>query len=213
MNIPSTEELDEIERELTELELYKSPSSFAQALTRAGDVPEPWMPYAHLELLNKHIMKLMASAETGVKRRLLVTMPPQHGKSMMCSLYLPAWFLNRNPDKRVMLCSYGDDYAMEWGRKIRNLITGNKHLLSIGIASGSGAANKWDLEGHPGGLVTAGAGGQVTGRGAHLLIIDDPVKDAEEAESPTIREKKWTWWRTTIQSRLRKNAVVVLIQT
>lgn len=132
---------------------------------------------------------------------------------MLCSLYFPAWFLYRNPRKRVMICSYSDDYAAEWGAKVRNLFKINEDLLHIRVSDTSKAADRWDIANSPGGVKTAGVGGQITGRGAHLMVVDDPFKDAEEADSPTIREKRWTWWNSTAQSRLRDGAVVVLIQT
>lgn len=162
-----------------------------------------------MKLLNAELLRLT----NGEIDRLMVTMPPRHGKSLLCSLYLPAWFLNTNPDKRVILCSYGDDYASEWGRKVRDLINQQQEWLRIRINDTSKAANRWDIAGHRGGMVTAGVGGPITGRGAHLLIIDDPVKNDEEASSAVDREKKWDWWRTTAQSRLEPGGSVVVIQT
>lgn len=180
---------------------------FAQIMSRTD--AEPWQPYRHLQLLNDRLMDLVE----GRSSRLIVTMPPRHGKSLLCSLYFPAWFLNKYPDRRVILCSYGDDFASEWGRKVRDLIKGHQEELAITVNEASKAADRWDVQGHKGGMKTAGVGGQITGRGAHLMIIDDPVKDAAEAHSATIREQKWDWWRTTAHTRLEPGAVVVVIQT
>lgn len=204
------QEIRDVELAVIHAQLSDSPGEFAQALTKEGEVLEPWLPYRHLQLLNAKLVQL--TSPDPPFRRLLVTMPPQHGKSMLSSLFFPAWFLYRNPRKRVMICSYSDDYAAEWGGKVRNLFKANEDLLHISVSDTSKAADRWDIANSPGGVKTAGVGGQITGRGAHLMVVDDPFKDAEEADSPTIREKRWTWWNSTAQSRLRDGAVVVLIQ-
>lgn len=160
-------------------------------------------------MLNDYLMRVVR----GDIDRLMITMPPRHGKSLFTSLYFVAWFLNKFFDKRVILCSYGDDFAAEWGRKVRDLIRTHADMLQIRVNEASKAADRWDIEGHRGGMKTAGVGGQITGRGAHLLIIDDPVKDAEDANSQVIRDKKWDWWRTTAQSRLEPKGAVIVIQT
>jgi predicted phage terminase large subunit-like protein len=160
-------------------------------------------------LLNEHLMDVVE----GRIDRLMITMPPRHGKSFMSSYYFPVWFLNKYPDKKVILCSYGDDFAANWGRLCRDLIRTHDDKLRIRVNESSKAADRWDIEGHRGGMKTAGVGGQITGRGAHLLIIDDPVKDSEDANSQVIRDKKWDWWRTTAQSRLEPGGAVIVIQT
>jgi predicted phage terminase large subunit-like protein len=202
----NADELAALEKEADQLDILTSPALFAQVISR--QYADPWTPYPWLEYVNERLLKLVAGEG---KNRLLLTAPPRHGKSQLCSIYLPAWFLNRHPSKRVILCAYGDDFAMEWGRKVRDLIQSNRSLLQIEIDDASKAADRWDLRGKTGGMKTAGAGGQIVGRGAHLLIIDDPIKDAAEASSATIREQKWEWWRTTVQSRLEPGAVVVLM--
>lgn len=200
------DELREITDEYDRLAILDSPQQFAQILSRRD--AEPWQPYKHLVHLNDRLMDIVE----GRINRLIVTMPPRHGKSWLCSYYFPAWFLNRFPDKRVILCSYGDDFASEWGRKVRDLVRDNSDQLQIKINESSKAADRWDIEGHRGGMKTAGVGGQITGRGAHLFIIDDPVKDAAEANSATIREQKWDWWRTTARTRLEPGGAVIIIQ-
>lgn len=203
----SQAEYADILRQVDALELDKSPATFAQNIS-ANDA-EPWLPYRHLMLLNE---KLLDIAE-GRINRLYVAMPYRHGKSLMCSTYFPAWFLNRYPDKRVILASYGDDFAMKWGRDVRNLIENNEHKLKIRVSKGSSAADRWDIDGHKGGMKTAGVGGQLTGLGAHLFVLDDPTKDMAEANSATIRDQKWDWWRTVAHSRLEPGGAVVIVST
>jgi predicted phage terminase large subunit-like protein len=203
----SDDELILLGAEADRLSVYESPAAFAQVLTRHDS--EPWLPYNHLIHLNTYLLRLV----DGDINRLMITMPPRHGKSLLVSLHFPIWYLNLYPDRRIILCSYGDDYASEWGRRCRDLIRDHPEHLQIRVNEASKAADRWDIEGRRGGMKTAGVGGQITGRGAHLFIIDDPVKDAVEANSAVDRAKKWEWWRTTAQSRLEPQGAVALIQT
>jgi predicted phage terminase large subunit-like protein len=150
----------------------------------------------------------------GQCRRLLLTMPPRHGKSEFASKYFPAWFLGTQAHKRVILASYEADFASSWGRKVRDLLSEHgPECFGISIRSDSSAADRWEIDKHGGGMQTAGVGGPITGKGADLLVIDDPVKNAEEAQSPTYREKQWDWFTSTAYTRLEPGAAVVLIQT
>lgn len=146
-------------------------------------------------------------------RRLMVCMPPRHGKSEYVSKYLPSWFLGKYPDKRVILTSYEASFAASWGRKARNLLEEHGHVFSQEVANSPSAADNWNLNGHEGGMSTAGAGGAITGKGAHLAIIDDPIKNSEEASSEVIREKIWEWYQSTLYTRLEPDGVLVLVQT
>jgi predicted phage terminase large subunit-like protein len=141
-------------------------------------------------------------------------MPPRHGKSELCSKYLPAWFLGTRPDQRVILTSYEADFAAQWGRKARGVL--EEHgptLFGVRVSKQSSAANRWDLEQRRGGMMTAGVGGPVTGKGADLLIIDDPIKNPAEAHSPIQRQKIYEWYQSVAYTRLSPDGGVLLIQT
>lgn len=140
-------------------------------------------------------------------------MPPRHGKSSLCSHYFPAWYLGTYPDKRILLTSYEAAFAASWGRKARNVLEEYGGEFGVAVAGDSHAANSWSISGHDGSMVTAGAGGSLTGRGADVLICDDPVKNWEEAQSETIRNNVWDWWTSTAYTRLEPDAAVVVIQT
>jgi hypothetical protein len=145
-----------------------SPAAFASVVSGGA-----YKPFDHLVALDEQLTRLCS----GEIERLLVSMPPRHGKSETISRYLPAWYLGRFPERRVMLASYEAGFAASWGRKARELLARfGEELFGVRIAAGSAAASAWELEGHAGGMVTAGVGGGLTGRGAHLLIVDDPVK-------------------------------------
>ena len=141
-------------------------------------------------------------------------MPPRHGKSEFASKYFPPWYIGTFPDRRVVLASYEADFAAGWGRKARDLFAEHgPEYFNASVKKTSSSASRWDVEGNTGGMDTAGVGGAMTGKGAHLLIIDDPVKNAEEANSETYRNKAWDWYTSTAYTRLEPGGAVVLIQT
>ena len=213
MTSPSSAELSQIQRQLGthaawwrgSLVAKMTPAAFAQKASRGR-----WQLARHLEMLDRCLMDLTA----GRAPRLMTLMPPRHGKSEMISKYFPAWFLGVYPDKRIILSGHQAEFAASWGRKVRDLLdeVGAK-LFGIRLRRDSSAADRWDLAGREGGMVTAGVGGPITGRGADLLIIDDPVKNAEQAHSQTFRDKVWDWYLSTAYTRLEPDGRVVLVQT
>lgn len=141
-------------------------------------------------------------------------MPPRHGKSEFASKTFPAWFLANWPDKRVIVASYAAEFAASWGRKARTLLQDHGlRFFDVSLRHDSKAADAWDIEGHSGGMQTCGVGGPLTGKGADVLIIDDPVKNAEEANSEVYRQKTWEWYISTAYTRLEPGGAVILIQT
>ncbi|MCH7584918.1 MAG: phage terminase large subunit [Acidobacteria bacterium] len=169
-----------------------------------------WVLARHLEELNRRITELVSDRG----ERLLVAMPPRHGKSELVSAYLPAWYSGSHPDRRVILASHEADFAASWGRRVRDILEEHgQALFGVTVRADSAAAHRWDIAGHRGGMITAGVGGTITGRGADLLIIDDPHKSAEEVQSLTHRERVWDWYRAVARTRLEPGANIVLIQT
>ncbi len=156
----------------SEMAATLDPAGLAQYATRGT-----WEMAAHLDLLNRKLIDVAS----GRSRRLLVTMPPRHGKSELCSVFFPAWFLGSHPDKRVILSSYESDFAAGWGRRVRDVLEEHGALFGVTLRADSSAAHRWDIEGHRGGMVAVGVAGAVTGRGADPFIIDDPVKSPEQA--------------------------------
>ncbi len=180
----------------------------------------------HLQLLDHEITEAIArgrirrhAIETGkdIDDRaeiIVVAMPPRHGKSTVMSEHTPAWYLGCFPDDRVILCSYGAEFAATWGEKARNKLERyGPELFGVQVDERSKARQRWRLAGHTGSMLTAGVGGPITGEGAELMIIDDPLKDAEEALSETIRDKQWDWWQSTARTRLEPGAVVIVLMT
>ena len=186
-------------------EPFNSPAELAAHITNGGYQIPP-----HIELINNKVL----DAVNGKTQRLCIFCPPRHGKSTLISLFLPVWYLHTHPHNQVILCSYSDDFAASWGRKVRNTIKENEERLGIMLDESSAAVNRFHLSEYGGGMVTAGVGGAITGRGADLLILDDVVKNAEDANSQTIRERTWEWYISTAYTRLNPgDTPVILIMT
>jgi predicted phage terminase large subunit-like protein len=169
-----------------------------------------WIPADHLLALSEKIV----AVATGRISRLAVFMPPRHGKSELISRYTPAWYLGRFPDRKVMLASYADTFAASWGRLARDTFRENAwRVFRQRLDDETAGGQQWQVRGREGVMVTAGVGGGMTGKGAHLLIIDDPIKNADEAHSATTREKHHDWWKSTARTRLQKDAGVILVMT
>ena len=134
-------------------------------------------------------------------------MAPRHGKSEFRSKYFPAWYLWMFPHHRVILASYGADFAAEWGMKVRDILEQNADKLGIRVRADRRAADSWEIEGYGGGMQTCGVGGSLSGKGADLLLLDDTIKDAEEALSPTFRQKQWDWYISTADTRLEPGGI------
>ena len=144
---------------------------------------------------------------------LIISAPPQHGKSMTVSEALPAWFLLNNPDKRVILASYNEDSAQRFCRRNAEKIRQFAPFLGCPGMGKTDRAAEFELEGGRGRMISRGIMSGITGNPAELVIIDDPIKNREEADSPAIREKLWQEWQNSIKSRLAAGAKVVIIMT
>lgn len=146
--------------------------------------------------------------------RLMLLMPPRHGKSEIASRNFPAWHLGQYPDHEMIACSYNVALAMTFSRKVKDIISDPLYtpVFPTQLDPNNQGAEAWALQGARGGYVAAGIGGPITGRGAHVLLIDDPVKNAEEADSEDIRNKIWEWYLSTAYSRLAPGGGVLIIQ-
>ncbi len=159
------------------------------------------------------IDQALVEAYTTPDARLVISMPPQEGKSQRASRRFPLWALTQNPDLRIAIVSYEAGVARRWGRAIRDDVTVNASELGLRVRDDLAAQHEWQLAGHEGGVYTAGIGGALTGRPVDLLIIDDPIKDREQADSQVYRDRAWDWWTDSGSTRLAPGAPVVLILT
>lgn len=172
----------------------------------------------HLELL----MEKLEAVERGEIKRLMIFMPPRHGKSNLCSYLFPAWFIGRNPRKQIITSSYSHSLASNFGREVRNLINEPRYKLvfpSITLAEDSKAKDHFHIfdtnqDQTKGGVyIASGVGGSTTGYGADIFFIDDPHKDKKEAESQVIQETAYDWYKSVARTRLMPGGAIVLIQT
>lgn len=161
-----------------------------------------------LDLIDAGLEELMDTPDG----RLIITLGPQEGKSTRVSKVFPVAVLRKFPDTPIIAGSYGHDLARRNGRAVRDAIVAHPEL-GMRVRTDLAAQNEWQLEGHEGGMYAAGVGTALTGRPSKLLIIDDPVKDREEADSETYRERVWNWWLEVASARLAPGAQAVVILT
>lgn len=193
-------------REQADEESWRTPGTLAKRLNPAT-VQTP-----ALELIDQALQDLVNTPDG----RLIITMPPQEGKSTRAVKDFVLWSLKHRPWLRVVCASYGQGLANRNGRSIRNLIRSNPDL-GLALAPDNGSASEWELaggaNGQNGGLVSVGIGGGLTGRACDLMVIDDPVKDRAEADSETYQEAVWEWWTDVASTRLAPGAPVLVILT
>ena len=163
----------------------------------------------------RRLERFSREVEGGKSPRLMLLMPPRHGKSELASRMFPAWHLGRCPDHEFIACSYNVSLAMSFSRKVKEVIADPVYeaIFDTRLHPDFQAAEEWAIKGHRGGYVAAGVGGGITGKGAHILVIDDPIKNAEEAQSADLREKLWEWYTSTAYTRLAPGGGVLVIQT
>jgi len=157
----------------------------------------------------------LEAVERGEIDRLMVFMPPRHGKSEKASKRFPAWYLGRNPTRQIIAASYNSDLATDFGREVRNIVGSPEFgevFPGVGLRQDSRAADRMNTS-EGGAYFAAGVGTATTGRGAHLGLIDDPFKDRADADSELQRQRVWDWYRSTFFTRLMPGGAIVLVQT
>lgn len=180
---------------------------------------EYYLEYVHRGLYKharhtKLICDKLKEVEEGKNKRLMIFLPPRHSKSMTVSETFPSFFIGKNPNRRVILVSYGDSLARKFGRANRNKLEEyGEEIFGINLSKDNSSVTNWEIEGHRGGMISAGIGGPITGEGADLLIIDDPIKNRKEANSKTYRNMVWDEWQNTLYTRLQPNGSVIIILT
>lgn len=163
---------------------------------------------------HRDVAKYLEKVEKGEIKRLIIMLPPRHGKSTQATILFPTWYLGRNPSKEIITVSYSGELAVEFGEKARDVMRDDRYpyIFDAKLKADSESKQKWKTE-KGGGYLSTGMGGSITGRGANLLIIDDPIKNQEEALSDTYRQKIWNYYTSTLYTRLEKDASIILILT
>lgn len=177
-----------------------------------------WKRARHIALVCSTVELLLndelKSDKGGIANILIIGMPPQHGKSQSVTETLPSWYLGKNPTRRVIEVSYGDDLARRFGRRNKQKINefgGN--LFGIELSNESRSDTEFEIKEHKGSMISRGIMAGITGQPGDLIIIDDPIKNRQEADSEVYRERIWEEWLNSIKTRLSAAGKVILIQT
>ena len=169
-----------------------------------------WKRARHLDLVCRELENIMS----GQTKRLMIFMPPRHGKSMTVTETFPSFFLGKNPEKRVIEISYSGSLAQQFGKRNRDKVEEyGPVLFNQYLSPVHHTKTNWDLQNGTGGMISVGIGGSITGYGADLLIVDDPIKNRAEAESQTYREMLWSEYQSTVSTRLHADGAVIIILT
>ncbi|MFA5186838.1 MAG: phage terminase large subunit [Patescibacteria group bacterium] len=173
-----------------------------------------WLPYPHV----RYLAGVVERAAIDGGKRLIVNMPPRHGKSELISHWLPAWWLYWNPTTAVTLASYQGEYANEWAYRVRQEFL--DHDLGLQVNKNSKRVSAWTIIGRDekgrktfGRMYATGVGGAITGRGSRIIIIDDPTKNWEDAHSTAAKRKLRNWFTSTFFTRREPEATMILIMT
>jgi predicted phage terminase large subunit-like protein len=194
---------DEAKRKIT-ASRWETPGDMALELDPDNTVQTP-----ALDIIDAALTRVYR----GEIKRLIISLPPQEGKSQRVSRRLPLWWLNRNPEARIVIASYEKGVARRWGRTIKTDIAQHGDTLGLRVRDDTSAAHEWQLDGHEGGVYCVGIGGALTGRPADVMVVDDPHKGRKEADSAKQRETVWDWWTETARTRFGANTPVIVIMT
>jgi predicted phage terminase large subunit-like protein len=178
------------------------------------NVPDYMAGWVHKDITQR-LEKFMQDVADKKSPRLMLFMPPRHGKSEIASVNFPAWMLGHYPRFEVIACSYSSSLAMAFSRKVREQLRSKAYketFTETRLDPKSQSAETWNTTAG-GGYVAAGVSGPITGKGAHVLIIDDPVKNREEAESENQQRLVYDWYRSTAYTRLAPGGGVLIILT
>ena len=167
-----------------------------------------WIPARH----HKLIAQKLQDVSEGRCKRLMIWLPPRHGKSMEITETFPSYFLGRHPDKHVIEVSYSGDFAERFGLANRSKVERYGYKV-FGHTYSQRKATKthWMMDNDIGGMLSVGVGGAITGEGADLLLIDDPIKNRQEAESETYRRHLFEEYQSTLYTRVQKGAIIIVM--
>ncbi len=172
-----------------------------------------WQTAKHLKYLISKLEAFVEDVENGKSPRLIITMPPRHGKSEVTTKKFPAWVLGNHVDWEIIIASYSADLAEKFSRICRDTFESHEKVFDVKLSRNSSSVKEWGIDGYRGVLAATGVGGSATGKGAHIAIIDDPFKNREEANSHLKRERVWDWYKSTIRTRLAPGGGMIVIQT
>lgn len=222
-------------KSLSKLELYQTLQRYKQnererrvrqARTNLLDFTRFTMPEYRVNWHHRLICQKLDEFIEGKNKRLIIACPPRHGKSELVSRRFPAYILGRNPDAKIIACSYGSDLASLLNRDVQRIISSPEYAelfpdTKLNDANVRSTAQEnylrnsdiFEVVNHKGVYRSAGVGGAITGMGGDYLIVDDPIRSRADAESPAIRDKVWKWYSSTFRTRRQKDASILITAT
>lgn len=181
-------------------------------LAQALELDEAYRVVPHLSLLSDRLALANADRERGISRKVLVAMPPRHGKTEMISVYLPLWLLRRDHRLKIGIISHSPNLAATWGRRVRRMVERHGAQLGLSIAPDAGAVSEWETP-EGGGVTSRSIGQALAGVGFNILIIDDPTRDFAAAHSAAARQSVWEWYTANATTRLEPPSLIIVVQT
>lgn len=202
---------------------YQPKPYAAPAITLTDYAPSIYRQYIHTPYqalidtyLEQVALYVMTEGQAGIGR-LMIFVPPRHGKTLKVSRIFPSYMIGKKPDLRLIEVSYGVGLARRNSRAVRNIVNTERfheHFPNVRLSDDTASAVEWDVAGTGGGMIAAGVGGGITGHGAKLILIDDPVKNRAQAESETYREALQDWYTDDLLTRLEEpGGAIVLMNT
>jgi predicted phage terminase large subunit-like protein len=179
-----------------------SPALFARTASKGR-----WKAARHLMAIDEALVEIAA----GRLKHLVIEMPPRHGKTELIARWFPAWYLGLFPDKQVIYVSNQQRRASKYGRFVRNALNEHGWMFPVKVAQDSSAAVGWAIEGHEGGMQAAGVHTELSGEGASVLIVDDPIGNSSTAFSEIERDNLWEWFQSTASTRVEPEGAIILI--
>ncbi|MBR2961757.1 MAG: terminase family protein, partial [Alistipes sp.] len=186
------------------------------------DFSQSVYPFLELQRFHKVYYKLLEAFAEGRIRRLIITMPPQHGKSVGATVLLPAYMLGLNPDLRIAIASYSATLASKFNRRVQRIIESDEYAaifpettIKRGSRHGSyiRTADEVEIINHNGALLSVGREGSLTGNRVDCFILDDLYKDAMEANSPIVRENCREWYTSVVRTRMHNASREIIVFT
>lgn len=173
---------------------------------------EKWIDTKFHKFLANKVQKFTETVTGNPYDILILSTPPQHGKSMTVTETFPSWYVGKNPDKRCIVACYNDDFAGKFGRRNKTKIEQyGQFIFNIELSKSSD--RDIEIANRDGGIITRGLMSGITGNAGDLIVIDDPVKNRQEADSVTYRERLWEEWQNSIKTRTQAGTKIIIIQT
>lgn len=213
----SGELLQLFERKRAALRARDDLIDFMRFIRPVPDAPDDthqslYLPVRH----HRAVAAALEQVATGKITRLIITLPPRHGKTTLASHGFPAWYAGKYPTKSMILATYNEKFSFDFGRAVRDIMNTPQYAQVFPhtrLKDDAQSVDRLEIEGG-GTLFFAGRGSSVTGRGGDILLLDDPIKDRKEANSPTIRDQAWDWFKQVLGTRLMtQTGAIIIIMT